>query len=215
MKKKIILIGSSSDIANSVSLDANYELIKLSSKTSNFNILKPETFPMIDEIEGLVYFPGTINLKPFKSIKKEEFVEDYNINVLGIINILQHYQNYFNQNSSIILISSVAAKVGMKYHASISMCKSAIEGLTRSLASEFAPKIRINCIAPSIIETKLSSRLLRSDATRQSIINNHPLKRIGKTKDISNVIEFLLSEKSSWITGQTINVDGGLSNIQI
>ena len=215
MKKKIILIGSSSDIANSVSLDANYELIKLSSKTSNFNILKPETFPTIEKIEGLVYFPGTINLKPFKSIKKEEFIEDYNINVLGIINILQHYQNCFNQNSSIILISSVAAKVGMKYHASISMCKSAIEGLTRSLASEFAPKIRINCIAPSIIETKLSSRLLRSDTTRQSIINNHPLKRIGKTKDISNVIEFLLSEKSSWITGQTINVDGGLSNIQI
>lgn len=215
MKKKIILIGSSSDIANSVSLDPNYELIKLSSKTSNFNILKPETFPTIEKIEGLVYFPGTINLKPFKSIKKEEFIEDYNINVLGIINILQHYQSCFNQKSSIILISSVAAKVGMKYHASISMCKSAIEGLTRSLASEFAPKIRINCIAPSIIETKLSSRLLRSDATRQTIINNHPLKRIGKTKDISNVIEFLLSEKSSWITGQTINVDGGLSNIQI
>ena len=123
--------------------------------------------------------------------------------------------NSFNPNSSIILISSVAAKVGMKYHSSISMCKSAIEGLTRSLASEFAPKIRVNCIAPSIIETKLSSRLLRSDVTKQNIINNHPLKRIGKTKDISNVIEFLISEKSTWITGQTINVDGGLSNIQI
>ena len=103
----------------------------------------------------------------------------------------------------------------MKYHASVSMCKSAVEGLTRSLASEFAPKIRVNCIAPSIIETKLSSRLLRSDATKQNITNNHPLKRIGKTKDISNVIEFLISENSSWITGQTINVDGGLSNIQV
>ena len=99
MKKKIILIGSSSDIANSVSLDSNYELIKLSSKTSNFNILKPETFPTIEKIEGLVYFPGTINLKPFKSIKKEEFIEDYNINVLGIINILQHYQNSTSLNS--------------------------------------------------------------------------------------------------------------------
>ena len=213
--KKIILIGSSSDIAKSVSLDSNYELINLSSKTSNFNILNPESFPTINNIDGLVYFPGTINLKPFKSIKKEEFIEDYNINVLGIVNVLQHYQNFFNQNSSIILISSVAASVGMKYHASVSMCKSAVEGLTRSLASEFAPKIRVNCIAPSIIETKLSSRLLRSDATKQNITNNHPLKRIGNTKDISNVIEFLISENSSWITGQTINVDGGLSNIQV
>ena len=103
--KKIILIGSSSDIAKSVSLDSNYELINLSSKTSNFNILNPESFPTINNIDGLVYFPGTINLKPFKSIKKEEFIEDYNINVLGIVNVLQYYQNYFNQNSSIILIS--------------------------------------------------------------------------------------------------------------
>lgn len=213
--RKIILIGSSSDIANSLSLEHNCEVIKLSSKTSEFDILKPETFPTINNIDGLVYFPGTINLKPFKNIKKEEFIEDYNINVFGIINVLQHYINSFNPNSSIILISSVAAKVGMKYHSSISMCKSAIEGLTRSLASEFAPKVRVNCIAPSIIETKLSSRLLRSDVTKQNIINNHPLKRIGKTKDISNVIEFLISEKSTWITGQTINVDGGLSNIQI
>ena len=213
--KKIILIGSSSDIANSLSLEQNCEVIKISSKTSEFDILKPETFPIINNIDGLVYFPGTINLKPFKNIKKEEFIEDYNINVFGIINVLQHYINSFNPNSSIILISSVAAKVGMKYHSSISMCKSAIEGLTRSLASEFAPKVRVNCIAPSIIETKLSSRLLRSDVTKQNIINNHPLKRIGKTKDISNVIEFLISEKSTWITGQTINVDGGLSNIQL
>ena len=213
--RKIILIGSSSDIANSLSLENNCEVIKLSSKTSEFDILKPETFPTINNIDGLVYFPGTINLKPFKNIKKEEFLKDYNINVFGIINVLQHYINSFNPNSSIILISSVAAKVGMKYHSSISMCKSAIEGLTRSLASEFAPKVRVNCIAPSIIETKLSSRLLRSDVTKQNIINNHPLKRIGKTKDISNVIEFLISEKSTWITGQTINVDGGLSNIQI
>jgi len=170
---------------------------------------------VINNIDGLVYFPGTINLKPFKNFKKEDFLDDYNINVMGLINIIQHYQNNLNNNSSLVFISSVAASIGMKYHASISMCKSAIEGLTRSLASEFSPKVRVNCIAPSIIETKLSSRLLRSDTTRQNIINNHPLKRIGQTKDISNLIEFLLTEKSSWITGQTINVDGGLSNIQI
>tara|TARA_B100001029_G_scaffold133913_1_gene112812 strand:- start:1036 stop:1680 length:645 start_codon:yes stop_codon:yes gene_type:complete len=213
--KKIVIIGSNSDISKSINLDSNFEIIKLSSQKSNFNILKIDTFPVINNIDGLVYFPGTINLKPFKNFKKEDFLDDYNINVIGLINIIQHYQNDLNNNSSLVFISSVAASIGMKYHASISMCKSAIEGLTRSLASEFAPKVRVNCIAPSIIDTKLSSRLLRSDTTRQNIINNHPLKRIGQTKDISNLIEFLLTEKSSWITGQTINVDGGLSNIQI
>ena len=213
--KKIVIIGSNSDISKSINLDSNFEIIKLSSQKSNFNILKIDTFPVINNIDGLVYFPGTINLKPFKNFKKEDFLDDYNINVMGLINIIQHYQNDLNNNSSLVFISSVAASIGMKYHASISMCKSAIEGLTRSLASEFAPKVRVNCIAPSIIDTKLSSRLLRSDTTRQNIINNHPLKRIGQTKDISNLIEFLLTEKSSWITGQTINVDGGLSNIQI
>ena len=213
--KKIVIIGSNSDISKSINLGSNFEVIKLSSQKSNFNILKIDTFPVINNIDGLVYFPGTINLKPFKNFKKEDFLDDYNINVMGLINIIQHYQNNLNNNSSLVFISSVAASIGMKYHASISMCKSAIEGLTRSLASEFSPKVRVNCIAPSIIETKLSSRLLRSDTTRQNIINNHPLKRIGQTKDISNLIEFLLTEKSSWITGQTINVDGGLSNIQI
>ena len=213
--KKIVIIGSNSDISKSINLDSNFEIIKLSSQKSNFNILKIDTFPVIKNIDGLVYFPGTINLKPFKNFKKEDFLDDYNINVIGLINIIQHYQNDLNNNSSLVFISSVAASIGMKYHASISMCKSAIEGLTRSLASEFSPKVRVNCIAPSIIDTKLSSRLLRSDTTRQNIINNHPLKRIGQTKDISNLIEFLLTEKSSWITGQTINVDGGLSNIQI
>ena len=213
--KKIVIIGSSSDISKSINLSPDFEIIKLSSQTSNFDVLNTNTFPEINNIDGLVYFPGTINLKPFKNLKKEDFINDYNINVIGLLNVIQHYQNHFNNNSSLVFISSIAANIGMKYHSSISMCKSAIEGLARSLASEFAPKIRVNCVAPSIIETKLSSRLLRNERGKENIINNHPLKRIGKTKDVSNVIEFLLTEKSSWITGQTINIDGGLSNIQV
>ena len=113
-----------------------------------------------------------------------------------------------------MFISSIAAKMGLKFHASIAMCKAAIESLTRTLASEFAPKIRVNCVSPSLIETKLSNRILRNEQTKNKIINDNPLKRIGQPEDVSNMIEFLLSNKSTWITGQTMHVDGGLSNLK-
>ena len=112
------------------------------------------------------------------------------------------------------MISSVAAQVGMPFHSSISMCKSAIEGLTRSLAAEWSPKIRVNCVAPSIIDTKLSSRLLRTEKQVDQINERHPLKRHGKVNDIAETIAFLLSEKSSWMTGQVLKVDGGMSTIK-
>ncbi len=214
MKKNILIVGSSSDIAKSLALSAQFNYIKLSSKTSNFNILDPTTFPEIKELDGLVYFPGSINLRPFNSIKKLDFQKDYEINVVGLINIVQNYYPIFNNNTSMVFISSIAAKMGLKFHASIAMCKAAIESLTRTLASEFAPKIRVNCVSPSLIETNLSNRILRNEQTRNKIINDNPLKRIGQPEDVSNMIEFLLSDKSTWITGQTIHIDGGLSNIK-
>jgi 3-oxoacyl-[acyl-carrier protein] reductase len=215
MKKKILLIGSNSDIAKALIFDNEFNFIKLSSKESEFNILDKTTFPVIDNLDGLVYFPGSINLKPFENLKSLDFSRDYELNVLGLINIIQFYQKSFNKDSSLIFISSVAAKIGMKFHASITMCKSAIEGLSRALAAEFSPNIRVNCVAPSIVDTKLSSKILRSDKTRDLIANNHPLKRIGSVNDISNAISFLLSNKSSWITGQTMHVDGGMSSINL
>lgn len=215
MRKRILLIGSNSDIAKGLIFDDQFDYVKLSSSDSSFNILNKETFPIIDSIDGLVYFPGSINLKPFENLKATDFSRDYELNVLGLINIIQFYKKYLNNESSLVFISSVAAQVGMKFHASISMCKSAIEGLTRSLAAEFSPKIRVNCIAPSIIDTKLSSKILRNDSIKESISNNHPLKRIGNVNDISNMIEFLLSDKSGWITGQTMHVDGGMSTIKL
>ncbi len=214
MKKNVLIIGSSSDIAKSLTFSAQFNYIKLSSKTSDFNILDPTTFPEIQELDGLVYFPGSINLRPFNSIKKLDFQKDYEINVLGLINIVQNYYPIFNNNTSIVFISSIAAKMGLKFHASIAMCKAAIESLTRTLASEFAPKIRVNCVSPSLIETKLSNRILRNEQTKNKIINDNPLKRIGQPEDVSNMIEFLLSNKSTWITGQTMHVDGGLSNLK-
>ena len=215
MRKRILLIGSNSDISKGLIFDDQFDYVKLSSSDSSFNILNKETFPIIDSIDGLVYFPGSINLKPFENLKATDFSRDYELNVLGLINIIQFYKKYLNNESSLVFISSVAAQVGMKFHASISMCKSAIEGLTRSLAAEFSPKIRVNCIAPSIIDTKLSSKILRNDSIKESISNNHPLKRIGNVNDISNMIEFLLSDKSGWITGQTMHVDGGMSTIKL
>ena len=215
MKKKILIIGANSDIAKTLMFNDEFKYIKLSSQTSNFNVLDKNTYPKIEDIDGLVYFPGSINLKPFNSIKADDLSNDYSINVMGLINILQYYYSNLNKNSSLVFISSVAATIGLKFHASISMCKAAIESLTRTLASEFSPTIRVNCIAPSIIETKLSNRILRNETTKNKIINDNPMKRIGQTDDVAHMIEFLLSDKSSWITGQSIHVDGGLSNLKI
>ncbi|MAQ32325.1 MAG: oxidoreductase, partial [Flavobacteriales bacterium] len=131
-----------------------------------------------------------------------------------LINTLQFYSKSLNINSSIVTISSIAANFGMPYHSSISMCKSSVEALTKSLAAEWAPKIRVNCIAPSLVSTKLSNRLINSEIKRGTISKKHPLKKIGQPHDISNTISFLLSEKSKWITGQIIRIDGGLSSIR-
>jgi len=215
MKKKIVIIGANSDIAKTLMFNEEFEFISLSSQKSNFNILDKKTFPKIEDIDGLVYFPGSINLKPFNTLKTDDFSNDYAINVMGLINIIQHYHSNFNKNSSLVFISSIAAKIGLKFHASIAMCKAAIESLTRTLASEFSPNIRVNCISPSIIETKLSSRILRNETIKNKIINDNPMKRIGRPDDVAHAIEFLLSEKSSWITGQSISVDGGLNNLKI
>ena len=213
--KKILLIGSNSGIAKSLILEGRYDFIELSrSKSSLFNILDKSTYPKIDLLDGIVYFPGTINLKPFSNFKEKDFINDYEINVLGLINTLQFYYKSLNKNSSIVTISSIAANFGMPYHTSISMCKSSVEALTKSLAAEWAPKIRLNCIAPSLVSTELSARLINSDSKKEAIAKKHPLNKIGQSHDISHVISFLLSEESKWITGQIIRVDGGLSTIR-
>ncbi len=212
--KKILLVGSSSDIANYLLKNNNFEFVCLSSQESDFNILDNTTFPKIDNLDGIVYFPGTVNLRPFSNLRSKDFQKDYEINVLGLVNILKHYQLSLNKNASIVTISSIAAGFGMPFHSSISMCKASVEALIRSLAAEWAPKIRLNCIAPSLVETKMTERLTNSDMKKESIANKHPLKTIGEVSDISNMISFLLSEKSKWITGQTIRIDGGLSTLR-
>ena len=219
---KVLLIGSSSDIAQYMVKNASSELefIELTSNPTGshqheIDVQDDSTFPSVDgEIDGLVYFPGSINLRPFSGLKLKDFQSDYEINVLGLIKILKHYHKQFAENSSLVFISTVAAQVGMPFHSSIALCKSAIEGLCRSLAAEWSPKIRVNCVAPSVVQTKLAARLFRTETQVEQMNARHPLQKFGQPKNISDAIEFLLSDKSSWMTGQVLHVDGGLSTLK-
>lgn len=166
-------------------------------------------------IDGFVYCPGSINLKPFRSLKVTSFQEDLNVNFLRMIEILHQILPRLLQSeqASIVLFSSVAAKNGMPFHTSISASKGAIEGFSKSFAAEYAPKIRVNVVAPSLTETTLSEKLLNSDLKKEKAAERHPLKRIGQPEDIASMVVFLLSDESSWMTGQVLHVDGGISTL--
>jgi NAD(P)-dependent dehydrogenase (short-subunit alcohol dehydrogenase family) len=169
-----------------------------------------------EKLHGIVYCPGSINLKPFARIQPEEFINDYRVNVIGAIKIIQKLLPKLkaSANATIILFSTVAVQQGFNFHSMVAASKGAIEGLTKSLAAELAPSIRVNCIAPSITETPLSASLLNTDAKKEANASRHPLKRIGNPADIANMASFLLSDESSWVTGQILAVDGGMSSIK-
>ena len=192
--------------------DYNVKYIKYDS----VNDLEIDTSILPDKIDGFVYCPGSINLRPFNTLKTESFLEDYKINFLGAIKSLKMILPLMQKsdNSSIVFFSTVAVSTGMPFHSSISSSKGAIEGLTRSLAAEFAPKIRVNSIAPSIVKTNLSEKFLNSDLKIEKASERHPLGRIGKVEEISKLTSYLLSDDSSWVTGQVINIDGGIGSIR-
>ena len=169
-----------------------------------------------DVLDGVVYCPGTINLKPFARIKPQEFLEDYDLQVVGAIKVLQSVLPQLKKSSSasIVLFSTVAVQAGFTFHSQVSSSKGAIEGLTKALSAEFAPRIRVNCIAPSITDTPLASKLLSSEEKKEANAQRHPLKKIGKVEDLAEMASFLLSERSGWITGQVFPVDGGMSVIK-
>jgi len=170
-----------------------------------------------DSLTGLVYCPGSIHLKPIERIKPSEFIEDYKLQVIGAVRIIQSVLSKLKnvEQASIVLFSTVAVQTGLPFHSQVSASKGAIEGLTKALAAELAPKIRVNCIAPSITDSPLASALLNTEQKKETNAARHPLKKIGSAKDIANMAEFLTSEKAGWITGQILHVDGGFSSLKI
>lgn len=167
-------------------------------------------------IDGVVYCPGSINLKPIQRFDVEDFRKDYELQVVGVVKIFKQILPKLkaSDHASVVLFSTVAVQSGFPFHSLVSSSKGAVEGLARSLAAELAPGIRVNCIAPSLTDTPLAAPLLGNEEKRKINGQRHPLKRIGTASDIANMAEFLLSEQSSWITGQVLHVDGGLSKLK-
>ena len=229
--KNILLIGGSYGIGNAIAKelqnDANVfvasrtheNLIGLNIKHIPFDVTSDtlDTTNLPSIIDGLVYCPGSINLRPFKGLKLEAFEADLQINFIGLVKVIQAVLPNLvaSEQSSIVLFSSVAASMGMPFHTSVAAAKGAIEGFAKALAAEYAPKIRVNVIAPSLTDTPLADKFLSSEEKREKSALRHPLKRFGTAEDIAQMASFLLSEKSSWISGQIFHVDGGMSTLLV
>ncbi len=229
MPRTILLIGGNSGIglATARLLQAqghqllaasrsNDRLSQLNIPTQSFDASAPAALELPEILDGLVYFPGTINLKPFHRLTPEDFLRDFQINCLGAAQVIQQALPALKKAStaSIVLFSTVAVAQGMAFHASISAAKAAVEGLTRSLAAEFAPKIRVNAIAPSLTDTPLASQLLGNETKKEAAAKRHPLQCVGSPEHVAQLAAFLLSDASSFITGQIHRPDGGLSSIR-
>jgi len=170
----------------------------------------------LGHIDGLVYCPGSITLKPFTRLTLDTFRKDFEINVLGIVKAIQAYESLLKKStsSSVVLFSSVATKIGMSMHTSISASKSAIEGLTKSLAAEYATKIRFNAIAPTLTDTPLAHHILNNDKKKESMSERHPLKRYLQPEEVASFASYLLSEQSKSLSGQVFYLDSGIVSIK-
>lgn len=175
-----------------------------------------DTSQLPEELHGFIYCPGSINLRPFKGLKLEAFQSDFEVNFLGAVRSLKSVLSHLSAsgNAAVVLYSTVAVQTGMPFHSSVAASKGAIEGLTRSLAAEFAPKIRVNTIAPSLVDTPLASKFLNNEAKMDKANERHPLGRVGSAKEIAQATTFLLGEESSWMTGRVLQLDGGIGNLK-
>jgi NAD(P)-dependent dehydrogenase (short-subunit alcohol dehydrogenase family) len=175
-----------------------------------------DTSQLPEELHGFIYCPGSINLRPFKGLKLEAFQSDFEVNFLGAVRSLKSVLSHLSAsgNAAVVLYSTVAVQTGMPFHSSVAASKGAIEGLTRSLAAEFAPKIRVNAIAPSLVDTPLASKFLNNEAKMDKANERHPLGRVGSAKEIAQATTFLLGEETSWMTGRVLQLDGGIGNLK-
>lgn len=229
--KNILLIGGSYGIGLAIAKELQFENNIYIASRSNENLADVKathiafdaTTDTIDTsklptvIDGLVYCPGSINLKPFKGLKPEAFETDLQINFISLVKVIQSVLPNLlaSEQASIVAFSSVAATMGMPFHTSVAASKGAIEGFTKALAAEYAPKIRVNVIAPSLTDTPLADKFLNNETKQEKSAERHPLKRFGKPEDSAQMATFLLSEKSSWISGQIFHVDGGMSTLLV
>ena len=230
--RNYLIVGGSSGIGRALSqkLDVDGNRVYSTFNKNDSSVLKNVSYHhldvMTDEmdlsflpevLDGFVYCPGSINLLPFTRIKLQSFVADFQLQVGGAIRVLQHVLSLLkkSENASVVFFSTVAVQTGFNFHSQVAASKGAIEGLIRSLAAEFAPKIRFNAIAPSITNTPLASKFLSSEEKIKSNENRHPLKKIGEPEDIAHMAAFLLSDQSNWMTGQILTLDGGISSLRI
>ena len=232
MSKNILIVGASSGIGFTTAqqlIAKGYQVYSASRNTPDiagithlhWDALQADNSvfaSLPDQLDGVVYCAGTINLKPFHRLSQADFTTDFQVNVLGAVQVLQAVLPKLKKSpsASVVLFSTVAAKIGMGFHASVAASKGAIEGLTISLAAEFSPAhIRVNCIAPSLTDTPLAKNLLSSEEKKEASNKRHPLGRVGTSNDIANLVSFLLSDESTWMTGQTLGLDGGMGSIKM
>ena len=231
MNKNYVVIGGSSGIGrelvqllekegnnvfatyheNIINSQVNIQYQKLDVLSDSLNL---ESFP--EQIDGLVYCPGSINLKPFKRFSEDDFINDFKLQVVGATRVIKTLLPKLmkSENSSIVLFSTIAVQNGFNFHSQVATSKGAIDGLTRSLSAEFAPKIRVNAIAPSLTDTPLADKFLNTTQKMEAQAERNPLKKVGTVTDIAEAANYLLTKKSSWVTGQVLHVDGGYSTIK-
>lgn len=226
--KTVVLIGGSKGIGNAIlnKLVNSHNIVNISrtspelghANLTHFSCdVTKDNLPDIEHIDGLVYCPGSINLKPISRLSIEDFKNDFEINVLSAVKVIQKYLPILKKGNkpNILLFSTVAAKLGMPFHASIATSKSGVEGLVKSLGAELAPNIRVNAIAPTVTNTELASKLLRNEATIEKITNRHPLKKFLNPEEVADMAAFLLSNKAASLSGQIFEMDCGIVSFKI
>ena len=226
--KKILIIGGSKGIGNAILLqqlenNTVYTISRTAPEITHPNLnyfsldVLQDTLPEIEELDSLIYCPGSITLKPIGSLSIDDFRNDFEINVIGAVKVIQKYLPVLKKGNqpSILLFSTVAAKLGMPFHASIATAKAGVEGLVKSLGAELASSIRINAIAPTITDTTLASGILRNDRMKENMIERHPMKGYLQPEEVANMADFLISEKAKSISGQIFEMDYGIVSFKI
>lgn len=226
--KNILIVGGSKGIGNAIllqQLEKNkvYTISRTAPEMSHPNLVHysldvlQDALPEIEILDTLIYCPGSITLKPIGSLSIDDFRNDFEINVIGAVKVIQKYLAALKKGNqpSVLLFSTVAAKLGMPFHASIATAKAGVEGLVKSLGAELASSIRINAIAPTITETTLASGILRNDRMKENMVERHPMKGYLQPQEVAEMADFLISEKAKSISGQIFEMDYGIVSFKI